>query len=807
MSSPKSPVSNPPPMKTKISLRTLSAAILWLIAASHSTFAAPWTPSDLGDRVWLDWWAEDLPDGPVAAWTSRKGALNALQSTATSQPTKQNGEVYFGVNQKLTFPRQNLAHLAHRAVMVLFRIDLTGTGGGSIFAANGTGGSAERQPLVGYNRDTNKVEARWKTPHGENMLSFAVPENANQWHCLVSRRVGAVHYASLDGKQVDGITPGESQVAMIDWALPVTNIPVTSYIGDFRATGPVMALDTVLLLQEELSLSDAQKLMGWGMWRRGIQTQLPVGHPYRSAAPASTPPTYVFTESTQTEYDALAAFWDNTALSEQYKGTPIDLTGWTLDFEDHFTSHTITNHVTGEGPWYAPTHGDGTGGAVSVVPTDTNPQGTPATYIQSGSEMTLRMQNDGGTWKSGMFCSVNSNGHGRTWMYPYYEVRMKVGVSSTGNTKGPWPAVWLKSKNSFFNQCESYLEYDAYEGYIVDPDGFHNSIHNWPAFRKLPGRLQTHRWMSNYLGLQTSTGGWHENVNLFDGQYHTYGVMVTPTWVINMFDGREMFRFPTPVEMKQPLWTLVSLHMYPNQASLASGIYELTVDYVRVYKNSAYAAVPGDTEMHLMLDESSGTQASDSSPSGRHPGILINGPVWLPTSGKIGGALQFDGANKYVQIPDSDGLDNTNKFTVSLWAYPTLLDGSARTLISKRSNSTTSAYSLFFWTGNRLTVDIDSANNRFSSNTVFQANQWYHIALVYDGSLSSSSRVKLYVNGVLDKTASETSATLPNNAANLLLGQLEINYAYRYSGRLDEVGIYRRALSPGEVAALATEAQ
>jgi hypothetical protein len=77
-------------------------------------------------------------------------------------------------------------------------------------------------------------------------------------------------------------------------------------------------------------------------------------------------------------------------------------------------------------------------------------------------------------------------------------------------------------------------------------------------------------------------------VNLFDGQYHTYGVMVTPTYVINTFDGREMFRFPTPIEMKQPLWALIDLALLPQEASEASGTYDLIIDYIRVYQNPSY---------------------------------------------------------------------------------------------------------------------------------------------------------------------------------------------------------------------------
>src|SRR6266446_1938630 len=60
--------------------------------------SSPWTPADLGDRVWLDWRAEDLADGAVASWKSRQGKVEATQATAEQQPNKQNGEVVFSAN-------------------------------------------------------------------------------------------------------------------------------------------------------------------------------------------------------------------------------------------------------------------------------------------------------------------------------------------------------------------------------------------------------------------------------------------------------------------------------------------------------------------------------------------------------------------------------------------------------------------------------------------------------------------------------------------------------------------------------------
>ena len=40
-------------------------------------------------------------------------------------------------------------------------------------------------------------------------------------------------------------------------------------------------------------------------------------------------------------------------------------------------------------------------------------------------------------------------------------------------------------------------------------------------------------------------------------------------------------------------------------------------------------------------------------------------PKW--TSGKVSGALEFDGKDDYVKIPDSASLDITEAITIEVW--------------------------------------------------------------------------------------------------------------------------------------------
>ena len=67
---------------------------------------------------------------------------------------------------------------------------------------------------------------------------------------------------------------------------------------------------------------------------------------------------------------------------------------------------------------------------------------------------------------------------------------------------------------------------------------------------------------------------------------------------------------------------------------------------------------------HWLLDEVDGIQAGDEVRA--ESGILINGPVWRPEEGKVGGALEFDGLDDFVDIGPVDEVEGTS-LTLAFW--------------------------------------------------------------------------------------------------------------------------------------------
>jgi len=228
-----------------------------------------------------------------------------------------------------------------------------------------------------------------------------------------------------------------------------------------------------------------------------------------------------------------------------------------------------------------------------------------------------------------------------------------------------------------------------------------------------------------------------------------------------------------------------------NECEIKSGDEVLTTacEYTRV----GYAS-------WWKFNEGSGTIAYDS--AGSNNGTLVNGPVW--TSGQIDGALSFDGTNDYVNMGDpADGsLDfgASDSFTISLWFKRDII-GVNHTLICKREviNGTHNEGYLWSISNDNLSAGIEGTNTigtGITGSTTIGANQWYHAVFVRD---AATDKLYLYLNGVSDAApvTDTTTATLANTY-NFMVGRWEY-YNFYFDGSIDDVRIYKRALSAEEI--------
>ncbi|WP_330744957.1 endo-beta-N-acetylglucosaminidase H [Chryseobacterium sp. CP-77] len=91
----------------------------------------------------------------------------------------------------------------------------------------------------------------------------------------------------------------------------------------------------------------------------------------------------------------------------------------------------------------------------------------------------------------------------------------------------------------------------------------------------------------------------------------------------------------------------------------------------------------------------------------------------------------------------------------------------------------------------QFVVSINNVQQKLASATALNANTWYHVAATYDG-----SNMKIYINGVLDATKAQTGSVNSTGAFNV--GYL-YNTSRNFNGKIDEVRVWKRALSQTEI--------
>jgi hypothetical protein len=191
------------------------------------------------------------------------------------------------------------------------------------------------------------------------------------------------------------------------------------------------------------------------------------------------------------------------------------------------------------------------------------------------------------------------------------------------------------------------------------------------------------------------------------------------------------------------------------------------------------------------FEETSGTLATDAS-SAKNNGTL-NGPV-STASGRFGRALSFDGVNDRVDVPDAPSLDLSTGMTLEAWVKPTT-NGGWRTAVMKERGTNDLLYALYASNGARPTTEAFTGVENASPGTGGLAlNAWSHLASTYDG-----TTLRLYVNGTQVSSKAATGA-MPNTANPLRIGG-NAPWGEYFSGLIDEVRVYNRALSAAEIGA------
>jgi hypothetical protein len=194
--------------------------------------------------------------------------------------------------------------------------------------------------------------------------------------------------------------------------------------------------------------------------------------------------------------------------------------------------------------------------------------------------------------------------------------------------------------------------------------------------------------------------------------------------------------------------------------------------------------------------------ANDQSGYGYH-GAVTGATLSTDRFGTINSCYEFlgqtqAGSNNTVILTDNViDIPNytptfTTQLTISVWANT--YSSSNSSFLQRRTNNDID-YAVEFWNGNP-SCHFGNIGVCSSSNTV-GFNEWHNYTYVYDG-----SNIKIYIDGVLSSTC-PTSGNIGNNTNIMNFGKYiyygGFTHYFFFNGKLDDIGIWDRALSPSEI--------
>jgi N-acetylneuraminic acid mutarotase len=242
--------------------------------------------------------------------------------------------------------------------------------------------------------------------------------------------------------------------------------------------------------------------------------------------------------------------------------------------------------------------------------------------------------------------------------------------------------------------------------------------------------------------------------------------------------------------------TNATLNISDANATLHDGNYSVVVsnDFGSVESNKVEVQI-SDVLLNGLVgwwkfDEGSGTVAYDSSENGNEVN-LTNGPTWI--SGKIGGALSFDGVDDFGSV-DVNKSFNPTAFSVCCWVF---IENANDGMILNKGMDNALNFRFYIDTSNNYV--FDTFNPRLLQNSIGKVDtlQWVHFTLIVD-----NLNQNFYKNGLLGQQGTRSSIVFKDSTLLQLGSKLSLSSSSFCKFQIDDLRIYDRALSAEEVQAL-----
>ncbi len=250
-----------------------------------------------------------------------------------------------------------------------------------------------------------------------------------------------------------------------------------------------------------------------------------------------------------------------------------------------------------------------------------------------------------------------------------------------------------------------------------------------------------------------------------------------------------------------------------NDASWKSGATLITGGGGKLANGVKPSAFPSGLLAYWAFDETSGTVAANTGTAGQPNGTMANGAAFVADAAR-GQVASFDGVDDRMEVIDSGtglptltllpAMTAANDFTWAAWVWSstasTLADQSASVILGNRTNPNGAD------TSPREFIKIMPTATQYHRNTVTTAldypdlalSAWTHMCVVKRG-----LNLDYYRNGVFIQIQAIPAALINTQLPFYVGGDRKVAAsAEHFAGRVDDVGLWTRALTAVEIAQL-----
>ena len=160
----------------------------------------------------------------------------------------------------------------------------------------------------------------------------------------------------------------------------------------------------------------------------------------------------------------------------------------------------------------------------------------------------------------------------------------------------------------------------------------------------------------------------------------------------------------------------------------------------------------------------------------------------------------FNASNlDYIEIEDYKGIGGSNPRTVCMWVN-TVATGTRQGIIGWGDQEEGEYWAMVVESDGRLSCTI--WNGIIQSPSPLVGDQWHHVAVSFPGGSGAYlSEASMYIDGVkVDHTNDIDGVVLTGNSQDVHIGGLpDVNSTFHFSGSIDDVMIFEKALTSGEI--------